>query len=196
METTKNIIVFAGPSGVGKSTLSNILLHQSDDFEFSISATTRPIRLGEKNGHDYYFFSKEEFQRRIDNEEFVEWEEVYPGTFYGTLKSEVSRITALDKVAVFDVDVLGALSLKKAFGDQAHVIFIKPESIEALEARLKSRGTESDDEVKTRVARFKTELQHEHDFDDVIVNETGKIDESKQALIEIIKEHFPQTTLS
>lgn len=189
-KTQKDIIVFAGPSGVGKSTLCNILLHYSNEFEFSVSATTRDMRLGEKNGQNYYFFSNEEFTQRIANGDFIEWEEVYPGCFYGTLASEISRIIAGGKKAVFDVDVKGALNLKKKFGERAFVIFVKPESTQALEERLRSRGTENEEEIKTRVARFENELTYENKFDQILVNKTGDIEGSKQRLLTLVKEHF------
>jgi len=190
MEMKKKIIVFAGPSGVGKSTLSNILLHHSDKFEFSVSATTRPMRLGEKHSVHYYFFTHDEFKQKIENQEFLEWEEVYPDRFYGTLFSEISRINASQKVAVLDIDVLGALNIKKQFGDDAYVVFVKPESTEALEDRLKIRGTENEEQIKIRVARFAKELNYEHDFDTILVNATGKIEQAKQQVLNIIDQEF------
>lgn len=189
-ESKKDIIVLAGPSGVGKSTLCNILLHSVPIFEFSISATTRSMRLGEKNGQNYYFFSQEEFKRRIDSGDFIEWEEVYPGRFYGTLVSEVSRIISQDKKAVFDVDVLGALNLKKYFKDRAYVIFVKPESLEALKKRLRARGTENEQEIATRIARFEKELTYEGKFDDVLINKTGDIQGAKTKLLAIAEKYF------
>ncbi|MFT6361554.1 MAG: guanylate kinase [Candidatus Paceibacteria bacterium] len=187
METKKKIIVFAGPSGVGKSTLANILLHNSDTCEFSISATTRSIRLGEKHGENYYYFSEEEFKQRIETEDFLEWEEVYPNTFYGTLRSEVARINGLGRVAVFDVDVLGAVNIKKQFGDKAHLVFIKPESTEALKERLRERGTESDEQTEIRISRFEKELAYEDQFDQVIMNTTGDIKSASDKIMEIAK---------
>jgi len=189
MGLNKKIIVFAGPSGVGKSTLANILLNYSDKFEFSISATTRKIRIGEKNGANYYFLTEEEFKERVVNKEFIEWEEVYPGKLYGTLHSEVARITELGKVAIFDIDVLGALSIKGQFGDDAHVIFVKPESTEALKERLRMRGTENEEQIQTRIDRFEKELGYEHDFDQVLVNSTGDIETVKNEIIKIAKHY-------
>lgn len=190
MNTDKDIIVFAGPSGVGKSTLCNILLHHYTNFEFSISATTRKIRLGEKHGVDYYFFSEDEFKGHIDGEAFVEWEEVYPGRYYGTLKSEVERIVADGNKAIFDIDVLGALSVKKIFGDRAHIIFVKPESVEALQERLRSRGSESEAELQIRIDRFEKELGYEDSFDNVVINQTGDLSIAQNSVVEILEKNF------
>lgn len=186
----KKIIVFAGPSGVGKSTLCNILLHEFSQFEFSVSATTRKIRLGECQGKDYYYFSEEEFKQRIDNNEFVEWEEVYPGRYYGTLHSELTRIIGLGNIAVFDIDVLGALNIKKQFGSQAYIIFVKPESTEALVTRLENRGTENQKDIQVRIERFEKELSYENQFDEILINTTGDIQSSKDQVITIAKKHF------
>jgi guanylate kinase len=189
MEVKKNIIVLAGPSGVGKSTLTHILLNYSDSFEFSISATTRAIRIGEKNGSDYYFFSEEEFKKRIENGDFLEWEEVYPGRFYGTLKTEANRITGLGRIAVFDIDVLGGVNIKKQFPETSCTIFVKPESTEALEKRLVSRGTENAEQIQTRINRFEKELSYEDKFDIILVNRTGDIESGKQELITIVEKN-------
>lgn len=190
MNKKKDIIVFAGPSGVGKSTLCHLLLNNFDNFEFSISATTRNIRLGEKNGKDYYFFSQEEFKQHIEGEGFTEWEEVYPGSFYGTLKSEVERIINAGKKAIFDIDVLGALSLKKIYGSRAYIIFVKTESMEALEQRLRERHSETEEELKIRIARFKRELDLESSFDETILNKTGDLESSKVQIFNIVNSYF------
>lgn len=184
------MIVFAGPSGVGKSTLCNILLHHYTNFEFSISATTRKIRLGEKNGTNYYFFSEDEFKGYIEGEAFIEWEEVYPGCYYGTLKSEVDRILMAGKKVVFDIDVLGALNIKKIFGDRVHIIFVKSESIEALTERLRYRGSESEEELKIRIDRFEKELVYEDSFDDVVINKTGDLNTTQLKIIDIVEKNF------
>ncbi len=189
-EVSKKIIVLAGPSGVGKSTLANILLNHSDRFKFSVSATTRPMRLGEQNAKDYYFFSEEEFTKRKDNNEFIEWEEVYKGRYYGTLHSEVSQIIDLGNIAIFDIDVLGALNIKKKYGDQAYIVFIKPESIDALQNRLRNRATDSAEDINMRIARFEKELALEDQFDEILINATGDIQSSKDKIIAIAEKHF------
>ncbi len=186
----KKIIVFAGPSGVGKSTLSKVLLGEYDFFEFSISATTRDAREGEEDGTHYYFLSESEFKKRIQDNGFVEWEEVYEGRYYGTLASEIDRISEVGNVAIFDIDVLGAVNIKKQFGDQAVVVFVKPETTQALVDRLRSRGTETDDQIQMRADRFEKELSYQDSFDEVIVNKTGELEDSKKSLREIIKKHF------
>src|SRR5688572_14421573 len=137
-------IIFSAPSGSGKTTIVKYLLENNPDLGFSISASTRDKRgRSEKNGMDYYFLTPEEFKKKIDNNEFVEWEEVYEGNFYGTLKSEVERIWSQGKNVIFDVDVKGGMNLKKYFGPQALSIFVKVPSLEVLKHRLNDRGTES-----------------------------------------------------
>ncbi len=190
MNKNKKIIVFAGPSGVGKSTLCNMLLNNFNQFKFSVSATTRPIRLDEKNGKDYYFFSNEEFKGHIDGEGFIEWEEVYPNIFYGTLRSEVEKIMNEGKKAVFDIDVLGAINIKKIYGEKAHIIFVKTESPEALEKRLRERHSETEEELQVRIARFQKELGFEDQFDETIINKTGDLESSKRQIVDIVNKYF------
>ncbi len=136
------IVIISSPSGAGKTTIVHLLLERHPDFMFSVSATTRPMRDGEVNGKDYYFLTEDEFKRKIAANEFAEWEQVYKGKFYGTLKSEIERIWTTGKTGIFDIDVKGALSLKRVYGSQALTIFIAPPSFAALEERLKKRGTE------------------------------------------------------
>lgn len=186
----KNILVFSGPSGVGKSTLAHALIEAFPRFSFSVSATTREPRGAEVHGVDYYFLSPQEFRDRIEKGDFLEWEEVYTDRYYGTLRSEIDRITSEDNIAIFDIDVLGALNVKKQFPDHAHIVFIKPESIEKLTERLLSRGTESPEEVALRVERFQKELALEDKFDDCIINTTGEIDASVERIVEIARKHF------
>jgi len=186
----KKIIVFAGPSGVGKSTLAKVLLDEFNSFEFSVSATTRSPRDEEENGIDYHFLTTQEFQEKIHDNEFIEYEEVYPGRHYGTLKNEIDRISHKNKIAIFDIDVLGAINIKKIYKDQAYVIFVKPESIDALLVRLRDRGTENEEQIQVRKNRFKTELSFEDKFDCVLVNKTREIDAAKNVVRSIVKKYF------
>ena len=165
-------IIFSAPSGSGKTTIVRRLIQQNPDLEFSISACTRDRRgRQEVNGKDYYFLSPEEFKHKIDNDEFVEWQEVYAGNFYGTLKSEVERIWASGKNVIFDVDVKGGLNLKKYFGDRALAIFVKVPSIEILEQRLRGRETEAEDVISRRLFKAKFEMTFEEEFDRTLLNE-------------------------
>lgn len=166
----KSLIVITAPSGAGKSTIVKKLLQQNADLAFSVSCTTREKRTGEQNGLHYYFISTEEFKKRINDNEFVEHEEVYPGKFYGTLKKEVERIWSQRKVVVFDIDVKGALNLKKQYGDACLTIFIAPPSKESLINRLKNRGTEDSKSLKARIARSEEELSYADKFDKIVVN--------------------------
>jgi guanylate kinase len=166
----KKIVVITAPSGAGKSSIVRKLLVQNKELAFSISCTTREKRVGEEDGKDYHFVSVEEFKRKIENNEFVEHEEVYPGRFYGTLKSEVEKIWARRKVAVFDIDVKGAENLKKQFGKDALTIFIQPPSKEALINRLKNRASEDDKSLKARIKRSEEELGYADKFDRIVLN--------------------------
>lgn len=172
MMTSKGkVIIFTAPSGAGKTTVVQHLLAHYDNLDFSISATTRSRRRHEVNGKDYYFMSVGEFEENIESGKFLEWEEVYSGKFYGTLHSEVDRIWNLDKHIVFDVDVKGATSIKKHFGDEALAVFIKPPSLQTLIDRLKNRGTENPDALRQRIERVKNELTYESRFDKILVND-------------------------
>jgi guanylate kinase len=165
------LIIITAPSGAGKTSIVRELLKKNDQLAFSISATTRKKRPHEKDGVDYYFLGHEAFKKRIENGEFAEWEEVYENQFYGTLKSEIERIWALDKHIIFDIEVKGAQNIKKAYGDQALAIFIKPPSLETLINRLKNRKTENEKSLKKRIQRAKKELEFENKFDCVVVND-------------------------
>lgn len=165
------VIIFSAPSGSGKTTLVKHCLGIFSELEFSISATTRSPRGEEIHGKDYYFLSPDEFREKIKENAFVEYEEVYTDKFYGTLKSEVERIWSNKKVVIFDVDVVGGVNLKKIFGEQAMSIFIAPPSIEELERRLISRNTDSLETIKTRVSKAQEELEYQHQFDKVIIND-------------------------
>ncbi|ELR72633.1 Guanylate kinase [Fulvivirga imtechensis AK7] len=165
-------IIFSAPSGSGKTTIVKHLLHINPKLGFSISACTRDKRgRNEENGKDYYFLSPEEFKKKIDNDEFIEWEEVYSGNFYGTLKSEVERIWREGRHVIFDVDVKGGLHLKEYFGDKALAVFVKVPSIEALKERLTDRQTETEHSLSQRIFKAKFEMTFEDKFDITLVNE-------------------------
>jgi len=166
------LIIFSAPSGSGKTTIVRHLLKTfPNQLEFSISATSRPRRGVEENGKDYYYLSVDDFKQKIDNKEFLEWEEVYAGTHYGTLKSEVNRIWAKGKHVIFDIDVEGGLNLKKIFGHKALAVFVMPPSIKILEERLNSRSTDSAESIARRVAKAEKELKTADLFDTFILNE-------------------------
>jgi len=168
---TGKAFIFSAPSGSGKTTIVKHLLENNSNLEFSISACTRDKRgRTEEDGHDYYFLTPEEFKNKIDEDGFIEWEEVYPGNFYGTLKSEIDRIWQSGKSVIFDVDVKGGLSLKKYFGDKALAVFVKVPSLDTLTERLSSRGSESEDSLSQRLFKAKFELEFEDKFDVSILN--------------------------
>jgi guanylate kinase len=172
MSFVGKLIIFSAPSGSGKTTIVKHLLANNSNLGFSISACTRDKRgRNEVNGKDYYFLTPEEFKQKIDNNEFVEWEQVYVGAFYGTLKSEIERVWSQGKHVLFDVDVKGGLSLKKYYGDRALAIFVKVPSLEELEQRLRTRGTDSDDSISKRLFKVKFEMSFENQFDVILVNE-------------------------
>jgi guanylate kinase len=165
------LIIFSAPSGAGKTTIVKHLLQKNFGLEFSVSATSRKPRPGEVDGKDYYFLTEEEFKEKIENGEFLEWEEVYSGIFYGTLKSEVERIRNAGKHVIFDVDVVGGLNIKKFYGNEALAVFIKPPSLDELRKRLENRSTESEEKIRMRIAKAEKELDFAARFDVVIVND-------------------------
>lgn len=166
------LIIFSAPSGAGKTTIVKYLLAKHPDrISFSISASTREPRDGEVNGKDYYFISQEEFLHRIAKKEFIEFEEVYSGTFYGTLRSEVERIWATGKHVIFDIDVEGGLHLKRKFAHQALAIFVQPPSLEVLEERLRGRGTDTEEKLQERITKAQKELQYAERFDVILDND-------------------------
>lgn len=169
--SNEKIIAISGPSGSGKTTIVKTLLKYFPVFDFSISATTRQIRDNEKDGIDYYFLSLSEFKRRIADNELLEYQEVYPDLFYGTLKSEVSRMWEENRIPLLDIDVFGALNVKKEFGEKSLIIFIHPGSIDILKERLANRGSESDDSLSMRIAKAEEELNEAHKFDDIVYND-------------------------
>jgi len=166
------LIIFSAPSGSGKTTLVHHLLSKPElKLAFSVSATSRSKRPNETDGKDYYFLSADEFRKRIDAGDFLEWEEVYNNQFYGTLRSEIDRIHAEGKHVMFDVDVVGGLNIKKQFGDDALAAFVKPPSIEELERRLRNRSTESEESLQKRVGKAAEEMEYADQFDVVLVND-------------------------
>ncbi len=165
------LIIISAPSGAGKTTIVKYLLKCNLNLEFSISATSRKPRNNEKHGVDYYFIDNNEFKLKVNNNEFLEWEEVYEGTCYGTLLSEVNRLTDKGKNVLFDVDVKGGINIKKIFGSKALSLFIQPPSIDELRYRLEKRGTDSPDVIDKRVAKAKYEITYAGEFDYIIIND-------------------------
>lgn len=173
METTGKLIIFSAPSGSGKSTIVQWLMKEHPELRlaFSISATTRAPRGTERNGVEYLFLSEDEFRDRIDKDEFLEYEEVYAGRFYGTLKSQVERQTAKGENVVFDVDVKGGCNIKKFYGDRAMSIFVQAPSVDELRRRLIGRGTDSEEAIRNRLAKASYEMTFAPKFDHVVVND-------------------------
>ena len=166
------MIVVSAPSGAGKTTIVKHLLSTFPKLGFSVSATSRGIRPGEQNGREYYFMTSDEFKVMIAQVKLLEWQEVYPGSFYGTPVSEVERITSNGQFPVFDLDVVGGLNVKKMYGGNALAIFIRPPSYEILESRLRARATDNEESLQKRLDKVKWELDFEKEFDVVIVNDT------------------------
>jgi guanylate kinase len=166
------LVIFSAPSGAGKTTIVQYLLTKIPKLEFSVSACSRAMRKDETHGVDYYFISVDEFKKKIANDEFAEWEEVYKDNFYGTLKAEIERIWKKGHHIIFDMDVVGGLNLKKQFGDQALAIFVMPPSIQHLENRLKMRETETPESIARRMGKAEVELQTATQFDKVVLNDT------------------------
>lgn len=164
------LIIFSAPSGAGKTTIVRHLLKKFPNLSFSISATTRESRGAEVHENDYYFITKEDFLHRVARQEFVEFEEVYSGTFYGTLRSEIQRIWNEDKHVIFDIDVEGGLRLKRKYEDDALAIFVQPPSLEVLKARLCGRGTDSDEKLQERFIKAEKELKYADKFDVILKN--------------------------
>lgn len=184
MKTGKMIIVSA-PSGAGKTTIVRALLEKFPKLEFSVSACSRAKRKGEVNGKDYYFLSPEEFKMKIENDEFVEWEEVYNGSYYGTLKSELERIWSKGNHVIFDVDVVGGLNIKKQYPEHSLAVFVMPPDMETLKKRLENRGTENPESLKKRLEKAEYEMSFANKFDHVLINDD--IDRAKNEAYNIIE---------
>lgn len=180
------LIIITAPSGSGKTTIAKHLLEQMPTLEFSISATTRPKRPNEQHGKDYYFNSVDEFEKRISNNEFVEHEEVYPGIYYGTLKSEITRIWAKGNHVVFDVDVVGSKNLKEMYGDKALLLFIRLPNFETLETRLRARSTEDDEQLNVRLNKARLEMEYEQYADNIVLNDN--LETAQQHALQVVSE--------
>jgi len=165
------MIVVSAPSGAGKTTIVKHLLRTFPQLGFSVSATSRRMREGEQNGREYYFVSPDEFRLMIEHQKLLEWQEVYPGSYYGTQVSEIDRMASIGQFPVFDVDVVGGLNIKKMFRESALAIFIRPPSYEVLESRLRSRATDNEESLQRRLEKVRWELTFEKEFDTTIVND-------------------------
>lgn len=183
MKSGKAIIVSA-PSGAGKTTIVRHLLGLPLNLSFSVSACSRKQRENEKHGEDYYFLSADEFRKKVSEDAFLEWEEVYEDHYYGTLKSETERLWNAGKHIIFDVDVVGGFNLKKALGDRALAIFVQPPSLTALEERLRNRKSETEEMLRQRVEKAEIELKQAENFDEVLVND--KLEDAKKEAAEMV----------
>ncbi len=186
MNALPKMIIVSAPSGAGKTTIVNQLLKSGLRLEFSISATSRPIRGNEKDGVNYHYLTADEFRKKIGADEFLEWEEVYPDKFYGTLRSEVDRIAQKGNHVIFDVDVVGGVNLKEKFGDRAFSLFIMPPSIKILEERLNARQTDSRENIIIRLAKARTEMKYAEKFDATVVND--ELEKSVSETISLISQ--------
>lgn len=183
-------MIFCAPSGTGKTTIIKHLLKTDLNLQFSVSACSRAKRQEEIDGKDYYFIPADEFRKRINEDQFIEWQEVYKGQFYGTLRSEIERLWKNDKVIVFDVDVYGGINLKKIFGDKALSIFVLPPSEDELEARLKKRQTEDESSFSNRIDKAREEMSFAGNFDEIIIND--KIEEAISKAYTVIRNFISQ----
>lgn len=184
------LMIFSAPSGAGKTTLVRYIMSELDNLRFSVSACSREKRNYEEDGKDYHFITVADFKEKISNNEFIEWEEVYPDHFYGTLFSEVNNKRNEGYHVVFDVDVIGGLNIKKLFGNEALAIFIKPPSIEILKERLLSRGTDQKDAIETRIKKAEHELGFEKEFDVSIINDD--LETAKKETLDVVNQFLSE----
>ena len=182
---THKIIILAAPSGAGKTTIkSRLLANMPNKLSFSISAATRKIRVGEQDGVDYFFISEEDFKNKIDHNQFVEWEMVYPGAYYGTTVAEIKRIWNEQKTPILDIDVQGAMRVKELYGEKAISIFILPPSLDVLKDRLEKRGTDNEVQIKTRIEKAAEEITFSKKFDHIVLNDDlNKASEQVKVLV-------------
>lgn len=179
----QKVIILSGPSGVGKNTLGDFLLSRFPNLSYSVSATTRTLREGEQDGVDYHFISPSAFKNKIEEDAFLEWQEVYTDTFYGTMKMELDRINKLNKFPLLVIDVYGAINVMKNLKFKPLSIFIQAPSLEVLEKRLRARGTDNEDKIVKRLAKAQTEMNESHHFDITIINDDLLIAENQLAAI-------------
>ncbi|MGM0650828.1 MAG: guanylate kinase [Bacteroidota bacterium] len=179
------LIIFSAPSGAGKTSIVQYMIEQIENLHFSVSATNRSKRRNETDGKDYHFLSSEKFKQKIKDKAFIEWEEVYDGRYYGTLKSSVDELLNEGKHVIFDVDVVGALTLKKTYGKQALAVFVKPPSLETLSRRLNQRKTDSEADIRTRIRKAGWEMKFAGKFDVVIINDD--LNRARQESLEKVK---------
>ena len=185
------LIIFSAPSGAGKTTIVKLLLEKLSELEFSISACSRAKRAEEKDSRDYYFLCVEEFKSKLENDEFLEWEEVYKDHFYGTLKSEIQRIWDKGKHVIFDVDVIGGLNIKKFYGEKALSIFVQPPSLTHLKERLKGRSTDTDENIETRLDKAEEEMQYAKQFDKILIND--ELEKAVEEAADLVKDFLEQS---
>lgn len=184
------LVIFSAPSGAGKTTIVRAMLSHFAQLEFSVSACSRSKREAEVDGRDYYFLGLEGFRKKISEDAFLEWEEVYKDHYYGTLRSEVDRIWAAGKHVIFDVDVYGGINIKKQFGERALSVFVMPPSVEVLEDRLRKRSSDDESSLRKRLDKARHEIGKAHEFDEIIVNDEldRSIEEAKQIVAEFLDE--------
>jgi guanylate kinase len=190
MSNSGKCIIFSAPSGAGKTTIVHELLKARKDLAFSISACSRNPRPHEKDGVDYWFLSKESFQQKIEEDAFLEWEEVYKDLYYGTLRSEVNRLWEMNKVVLFDVDVQGGVTLKQKLGANALSIFIQPPSLSVLEERLRNRNTETEEKILMRISKASEELELSTSFDKIVLND--RLSDAISEVVQLVTEFIDQ----